>query len=538
MRDFVQLYENLDSSTSTLSKLDALQNFFDSASDEDKVWVIALFSHRRPPRTVSTTLLRKWCSELSGIPLWLVEETYHVVGDLAETISLLIKENKESSSKTLNQWIREIAALSDKDDDHKREFVIKAWKSLDRSSRLLFNKLITGGFRVGVSSNLIIRALSKHLNISDSEASMLLTGNWDPFTTTWEKLINTSRHTDKSIPYPFYLAYALEDNIDSLGNPREWAAEWKWDGIRCQLVRRAGEVYLWSRGNELINQSFPEFLPSEFEYPDIDFVIDGELVICSEGHIRNFQNLQNRLGRKKPSKIILSKYPAAIICYDLLEYQGTDFRNFPYEHRRKKLKDILLTIQSSKLIFSEEIVFNDWASLTHIREKSRERSAEGLMLKRKNSIYQSGRRRGDWWKWKVDPLSVDAVMIYAQRGHGRRSNLFTDFTFAVRHGEQLIPFTKAYSGLTDKEFNELSQFVRKNTIERFGPVCSVKPTQVFEIAFEGIQRSSRHKSGVALRFPRIKKWRRDKTPDEINTLDDLNSLLEFYDNPHSGQLAK
>ena len=359
-----------------------------------------------------------------------------------------------------------------------------------------------------------------------------ISGNWDPTTTSFDELLSENGATvDHSRPYPFYLAYALEDDLESLGEPGEWQAEWKWDGIRGQIIKRNNELFVWSRGEELITEKFPEYKILEQLLPE-GVALDGEILPYHNGEVLNFNVLQTRIGRKNVTRKNLDEAPAAFFAYDLLEWNGEDLREIPLIERRKRLEELVLPFRNINKNFpiylSPIVQFTSWDELKILREQSREINSEGLMLKRKNSVYQVGRRRGDWWKWKIDPLTIDAVMVYAAKGSGRRSNLYTDYTFAVKEGDKLITFAKAYSGLTDKEFAEVDAFVKKNSLEKFGPVRTVKPELVFEIAFEGIAASNRHKSGVALRFPRIHRWRKDKKVDEINTLADLKQMLETY----------
>lgn len=528
MKRFAQLFKQLDHTTKTTSKINALVEYFRSAEDKDKVWAIALFSQRRPKRTVSTTLLRQWSAELGELPLWLFEESYHIVGDLAETIALITPQATKESEKSLSEWIEIIIQLKDEEEAVKKAAILDAWSSLNQDERFLFNKLITGGFRVGISQKSIIKALAKYADIEESKITHRLMGGWDPLTITFEELVLASNPTeDLSKPYPFYLAYALDIDFDQLGSPSDWSAERKWDGIRGQLILRNCEYYLWSRGEELVSEKFPELAILK-DKTDKDIVIDGEILPYRDGLPLNFNTLQTRIGRKNVTKKHLLDAPIIIMAYDLLEYEGEDIREKPFNVRRSLLKETVDSIDCDRLLLSEEVPFDSWEELAAERDKSREFLSEGIMLKQKMSPYKSGRKKGDWWKWKVDPLTIDAVMIYAQRGHGRRANLYSDFTFAVKDGERLVPFTKAYSGLKDEEFKEITQWVKKNTRERFGPVSSVNPELVFEIAFEGIAKSTRHKSGVALRFPRIKRWRKDKPKEEINTLEDLNNILAAF----------
>ncbi|MTB51960.1 ATP-dependent DNA ligase [Lewinella sp. W8] len=529
MKHFADLFRKLDRTTKTNAKVEALADYFRIAPPDDKLWTIALLSHRRPRRTVNSRLFRSWAAELSGVDLWLLEESYHVVGDLAETLALVLPPPTERSDHSLSYWMGYIQGLANYDDEGKREAVMAAWRGLDTTERFLFNKLITGGFRIGVSQKLMTRALSKATDIEENKLAHRLMGNWTPDDTTFEDLvINASEGDDDSRPYPFYLAYQLEQELVELGEPIDWQAEHKWDGIRGQLIVRGGEVFVWSRGEELVTDKYPEYHPLADLLPD-GTVIDGEILPFAEGRPLGFNVLQTRIGRKKVSKKLLQDAPVILMAYDLLEWNGEDIRPRPLAERRTLLEQLVDQVDTDGVLQLSPVVdYTDWNELAAERETAREKNSEGLMLKRKDSAYRQGRKKGDWWKWKVDPLTIDAVMIYAQRGHGRRANLYTDFTFGVWDGDQLVPFTKAYSGLTDKEFNRITAWVRRNTVERFGPVRSVKPQHVFEIGFEGIRKSTRHKSGVALRFPRMLRWREDKPVEEANTKEDLLQLLEQY----------
>jgi DNA ligase-1 len=530
MKRFADLFTALDQTTKTNAKVAALAEYFRTAPNPDKLWTIALLSGRRPKRGVTTTLLREWASQQAGIPLWLFEESYPIVGDLSETIALVLPPATKLSNRSLTDWIELVATLGSLEPDEKKTCVLDAWASLPPTERFLFNKLITGGLRIGVSQKLMTRALAQALELEEDTLAHRLMGDWTPHTTTFQDLIFTQDPiAEASKPYPFYLAYALED-LDQIGPPSDWRAEWKWDGIRGQLIIRQGRAFLWSRGEELITDRFPEFAQIPDFIPD-GCVFDGEVLAWDHAADapQSFNALQKRIGRKTVPKKLLSEAPAMLYTYDLLEYQGVDLRSSSYEDRRAQLKTLLdAAPKSLPLRLSDNVPFKTWDDLATQRETSRARHAEGFMLKKAASPYLAGRKKGDWWKWKVDPLSIDAVMIYAQSGHGRRANLFTDYTFAVWHGDDLVPFTKAYSGLTDAEFRAITAWVKKNTREKFGPVRSVTPTHVFEIAFEGIQASSRHKSGIALRFPRMARWRKDKPASEANTLDDLNELLKQY----------
>jgi DNA ligase-1 len=556
MKQFAELIRIVDGTTKTTLKVAALTAYFKTASDDDKLWTIAILSHRRPKRPVNTTLMRTWATEISGIPLWLFEESYHIVGDLAETIALILPTTNESSEKSLSQIIHELIDLRKKDDATKKQYLQENWLTLNYYERFVFNKIMTGGFRIGISQKLMTRALSQATCIDQDVLAHKLMGGWTGENTTFQELVYEDNEVAmRGKPYPFYLAYAVENEVATLGNVNEWSAEHKWDGIRSQTILRAGELFVWSRGEELVTDKYPEFQKFIGVIPD-GTVIDGEILPYKNGEILNFNDLQTRIGRKTVGKKLLADVPVVIVAYDLLEWQGKDIRELPFQERRTLLdalvKDTIaklgmlhsnpekpdfeslnpesdlssiLNSSSFPLLLSETMHFNNWEEAAQERARSSERKSEGLMLKRKDSPYLVGRKKGDWWKWKVDPFSVDAVLTYAMRGHGRRANLYTDYTFGLWQDGELVTFAKAYSGLTDAEFKQVDAWIKKNTLERFGPVRSVTPQLVFEIAFEGIAPSKRHKSGVATRFPRIIRWRKDKPMEEANTLDDLKALI-------------
>ena len=531
MKQFSQLIKTLDGTNKTNVKVAALADYFSIASDPDKVWTIAILSHRRPPRPVNTTLLREWASELAHIPLWLFEESYHIVGDLAETIALVVPSDEHSTEKSLTQFLEEMIWLKSQSDTDKKSYLFQNWKNLDYYGRFVFTKLITGSFRIGVSQKLMTRALAKATEIDEDILAYKLMGNWDPNSITFQELILEENESDYlSKPYPFYLAYAIEGEAEDLGDVKDWTFEHKWDGIRSQIILRNNEIFVWSRGEELVTDKYPEFDNFVGTIPN-GTVIDGEILPYPDNEIGTFNDLQTRIGRKTVSKALLKKTPVIVKAYDLLEWQGVDIRQKSYSERRELLEQLYeTTTNEMPLLLSERMQFNSWEEVAEERDLSREKRSEGLMLKRNDSPYLVGRKKGDWWKWKIDPLTIDAVLTYAMRGHGRRSNLFTDYTFALwgtnEAGEkELVTFAKAYSGLTDAEFRKVDAWIKRNTLERFGPVRSVTPHHVFEIAFEGIALSKRHKSGVATRFPRILRWRKDKKIEEANSLEDLKALI-------------
>lgn len=531
MKAFAALFTALDQTTKTSLKAAALAEYFRQAPEADRIWTIALLTGRRPRRTVTTTKLRAWAAERAGIPLWLFEACYPVVGDLSETIALVLPEPEILIEKSLSDWISTLRGLDNASDDTRKAAILVAWDGLPSIERFVFNKLITGGWRMGVSQKLMTRALAQATGIDEAELTHRLMGDWTPDSVSWESLIEAPDPTaDLSRPYPFYLAYQLEGDPEDQGDVSDWLAERKWDGIRGQMVLRGGERYLWSRGEELITDRFPKFAQL-LDFLPAGTVIDGEVLaydMAKEAPL-SFNRLQPRIGRKTVPKKLLTEVPCILMAYDLLEWQSVDLRQTPLIDRRAILEDVIAALPAElPLRLSPRVAADTWNGLREARAMSRDIGAEGLMLKRLSAPYLAGRQKGDWWKWKVDPLTIDAVLIYAQAGSGRRATLYTDFTFAVWNGPDLVPFTKAYSGLTDKEFQEITSWVRKNTAERFGPVRAVTPHHVFEIAFEGINASPRHKSGVALRFPRMLRWRREKPVEEANTLDDLNALLAQY----------
>lgn len=528
MEKFAALIHAIEISNKTNDKIDAIVQYLAIAPDEDKLWLIALFTGHRPRRPVKTTLIRQWALEITGLPEWLFLESYSNVGDLGETISLVLPKPTFHIKKSITQWMQELIALQKASDEDKKEYVLKAWQGLDYSERFIFNKLIGGGFRIGVSYKILVNAIAKYTGYEDSKIMHSIMGKWEPLTTTYKELIEAEHvNADNSKPYPFCLAYPIDKAVEDLGEPHHWQAEWKWDGIRGQIVKRNNELYIWSRGEELVTDQFPELQALATCLPD-GVVIDGEILAVKDGIVQNFNQLQKRLNRKTLTKNILEETPVGFYAYDLLEYDGNDIRESNLTERRTMLEKVLLDVPFGYILLSPLISFDSWQALAETRERSRDVNSEGLMLKAKNSVYHSGRKKGDWWKWKTSPLSIDAVLIYGQKGSGRRSAFYTDYTFAIKVGEQLVTIAKAYSGLTDKEIKEVDRFIKKNSIEKFGPVRTVKPELVFEIGFEGIAESNRHKSGVALRFPRILRWRKDKKASEINTIEDVKALLQKY----------
>lgn len=538
MREFARLYEALDGTTSTNRKLAALIAYFQAAAPENAAWAVYFLAGGKPRQTVPTKLLRQYATEAAGLDHWLFDECYAAVGDLAETIAHILPPPQQHSDIGLAQWIDErIGPLRGAAPETIRTALLGYWNELDPRERFLLTKLIGGGFRVGVSKLLVTRALGAVAEIDSKLVAQRLMGWTDsrsqPDAARFRQLLAPASEDDHALrggqPYPFFLAHPLQADPSSLGEIGHWQVEWKYDGIRAQIVRRDGRTWLWSRGEELITDRFPEI--AAIDLPD-GSVIDGEILIWGSDSHASFADLQKRIGRKTLSAKILQDLPAVLVAYDLLEDKGIDLRQTPQSARRAALEQLVAEIDQPQLKLSPLIVASDWQALAEVRNESRTRQVEGMMLKAVDGHYGVGRTKdvGTWWKWKIDPFSVDAVLIYAQSGSGRRASLYTDYTFAVWADgadgvRTLVPFAKAYSGLTDKEIASVDAKIRKTTIEKFGPVRSVKPSMVFEIGFEGIARSSRHKAGIAVRFPRMLRIRDDKPIEQADTLQTLLGML-------------
>ena len=557
MKAFSRLFSELDASTATRAKQDALVRYFAAVTtqgaERDAAWAVYFLAGGKPRQTVPTRLMRETARDIAGLPEWLFDESYQAVGDLAETIAHVLPPPSHTSDLGLATWIEDrLLGLKGEPPETIAIRLAGWWDELDTPERFLLIKLIGGGFRVGVSKLSVTRALATVSGIDPKIVAHRLMGYTDrrtrPAAATYRALI-AATSTDGSIdgampdelrgqPYPFFLAHALNEPVgrfdELLGSPADWQVEWKYDGIRGQLVARRGEVFVWSRGEDLITERFPELTALVDAIPP-GTVIDGEILVwrAAEGVPAPFADLQTRIGRKTLSKKLLAEVPVVLVAYDLLEEGGIDLRTHGQAERRARLEALVATIDRPTLRLSPVLMADSWQDFAVLRAEARDRRVEGFMLKRRDARYGVGRTKdvGVWWKWKIDPLSVDAVLIYAQRGHGRRASLYTDFTFAVWDRPQgtepraLIPFAKAYSGLTDEEMVKVDAIVKKTTIEKFGPVRSVKPTQVFELGFEGIQRSPRHKSGIATRFPRMLRWRTDKPIEEADTLASLEALM-------------
>lgn len=526
MRAFAELYRRLDASNRTNEKVAALRAYFSQAPDADAAWTLYFLTGNKVRTSIRTRLLREWIAELAELPLWLVEECYETVGDLAETLSLLASGvSKDGTDQPLHQLVEErLLPLREADDTQRHALLLGAWKALNAPQCFLWNKLITGGFRVGVARTLVARALAEVAGVETATMSHRIMGYSSPDAATYRQILEGGASADDGPrPYPFFLANPVEADPASLGDASDWQAEWKWDGIRAQLIKRNGALWLWSRGEELVHGAFPEIVEDGAGLPD-GVVLDGELLAWREEGPLPFAELQRRLKRKSIGPTLRKQVPVCFLAFDLLEQKSADRRNEPLHVRRAAL-EALLENAPATLRLSPTVPFADWPTLADLRSASRQRGVEGLMLKRLASPYRVGRPKGDWWKWKIDPLTIDAVLTYAQRGHGRRAGLYSDYTFGVWAGAELVTLAKAYSGLSDAEIREVDRFVRQHTLERYGPVRRVTPALVFELAFEGIRASPRHKAGVALRFPRMQRWRKDKPADQANTLEQVKALL-------------
>lgn len=537
MKRFAQLFFALDETTKTNEKKTQIHEYFQSVPPADAAWAVYFLTGRKIRQLVPRARMVEWTMELAGITGWMFQECYDTVGDLAEVFSLLLPPSKASIQEGLAEWVEHrLLPLRKMNPDEQKKHLIEAWMSSSEQERFVINKMITGELRLGVSQQIVIKALAETSGLEEAAVAHRLMGEWQPTDSFFSALIHEDTgDTVASKPYPFFLSYPLESSPETLGETDEWFAEWKWDGIRAQIIRRDDQTFIWSRGEELITERFPEIKEAADSLPN-GTVLDGEILAWKDAEVLPFQELQKRITRKIVTKKLLAEAPAIFMGFDLLEINGQDQRTEPLSERRRQLLQLLTpgaldefpscrAQLNTVLKVSQLAGGNSWNDLAQLRTNSRLLKVEGLMLKRADSKYGVGRRKGDWWKWKIDPYSVDAVLIAAQKGHGKRASLYTDYTFGVWRDNQLVSIAKAYSGLTDAEIKEVDAFIRKNTLEKFGPVRTVKPELVFEIAFEGIQASPRHKSGVAVRFPRILRWRTDKQIADADTIERLTSLL-------------
>jgi DNA ligase-1 len=558
MKRFTDLYWRLDATTSTNEKVEAVRDYFAAVPPDDAACALAVLCGGRQLRAVSTALLRQWAAKAAGLPTWLVEECYAHVGDLAETLALVLPETPPDDpmnvsggsgaptheSPGLAEIVRDtIHGLRNEPEDRKRAVVAGVWGRLAARERIVWHKLLTGGCRVGVSRTLVARALAELAGVEPAVMAQRMMGDAAIDAAGFAALLaREPQARDARKPYPFFLASALARTdpagvAEDLGPVADWQAEWKWDGMRAQLVRRGADATVWSRGEEPVNEAFPEVVQAGLTLPE-GTVLDGELLAVRDRRLLGFAALSKRSGRRRVTKSILAEIPCAFVAYDLLEAEGVDLRSRPLAERRARLEALVphcfeellsgeATATAGDRIFLSPLVAGDsWEALAAMRADSRGRGVEGLMLKRLASGYGCGRTRGDWWKWKIEPLEIDAVLLYAQAGHGRRAGLHSDYTLGVWHEGKLVTIAKAYSGLSDAEIVEVDRIVRATTLEKHGPVRICRPTLVFQLAFEGVAHSTRHKSGVAVRFPRIVRWRKDKEPAAAGHLAELQRMIE------------
>jgi DNA ligase-1 len=533
MQAFTHLYYALDSTTRTAEKLRVLETYFAAAEPRDAAWALYFLTGRKIKRAVKTRLLREWVALESGLPSWLVDESYDAVGDLAETLALLLPKPQTVVDWPLYQIVEErITTLPYLTVGRQHALVVDTWRSLESRQRLVWHKLITGEFRVGVAATLVARALAAVARVTPAVMAHRLMGDWEPTADGYRKLIEDDHgRSNLSRPYPFFLAHPLVAPLATLGNRADWQVEWKWDGIRAQVIRREGEVLIWSRGEELVTDRYPELVEVGRALPD-GTVLDGEILAWEGERPLPFAVLQRRIGRKQVGASLRKTAPVAYMAFDVLEFEARDCRDLPLDRRRKLLEQAVGPLVGRYAIrLSPIVAAESWEGIESLRDQARGMSAEGFMFKRRTSPYRVGRPRGDWWKWKVAPLSIDAVLIYAQRGNGRRASLYSDYTFGVWDAGSLVPVAKAYSGLTDDEIREVDRFVRQNTLARHGRLRAVKPELVFELHFDRVQVSKRHKAGVAVRFPRIARWRHDKPAAEADTLDAVRKFADPVHHP-------
>ena len=561
---FTRLFAAIDQTNSTNAKVDAMAEYFAAAPAADAAWAVFFLTGRRLKRLVPHAAVSRWTRSATGLEEWILMECYSVVGDGAETAALIldyVPRFAQGDPATLAEWVEERILPLKRVSAEAQESQVLSWvRTLDRWQRLVLFKLLTGELRLGVSQTLVVRALAQRSNVPSTTMAARLMGEWTPTASWYEALIAAGVTADDlARPSPFYLAVPLEDSAgppaEQLGDRSEWLVEWKWDGIRAQIVKRGGHVHLWSRGEELISDRFPEVIVAAVALAD-GTVLDGEILAFRDDRPLPFSALQQRIGRQRQIARTARDVPVVFMAYDILEHGGSDVRQESLIKRRETLASVLSIAKLKSrapdklantatrgaeplLPFDDEgsasgaavlrlsplVTADTWDHVARLRAESRAHGVEGLMLKRRASPYGVGRKRGDWWKWKIDPFTIDAVLIYAQPGSGKRASLLTDYTFGLWDNGELVPVAKAYSGLSNAEIAEMDRWIRRHTVERFGPVRHVEPTHVFELGFEAIAKSSRHRSGVAVRFPRMLRWRKDKPAREADTLDSLKAML-------------
>lgn len=539
MRAFTQLFLELERRSRTSEKVAAMRDYFLEARPEDAAWAVYFLSGRKLKRITTAQILRAHAARVSGYRDWLVDASHDAVGDMTETIALMLPPAKQPTDRRLAEWITErFIPLRQLDAEAQFRAIAAAWAELGSSERLVWNKLLTGTFRAGVARQLVTRALAEVVGVTPDVIEHRLMGDWSPTAQFLSSLLQSDTDdTDVSRPYPFQLAWPLESDLDSLGDRMRWLVEWQWNGIRAQLIRRDDQTFLWSRGDELVTERFPEIAAAAESLPD-GVVMDGEIVAWADGKVLGFGDLKRRAGRSTVTAKLVREVPVVFFAFDLLEYEHGDIRYRALLSRRALLDEVLERLDAldrGRLTLPPCVNASSWEDVATRRAEARSHGAEGLMLKRLELPYAIGRQRGSWWKWKTGPLTIDAVLIYAERRQGSGAELYNSYTFAVWRDGELVPFAKTRTGLTEEEVADVDRFVRANTIEQFGPVRSVVPELVFELAFDGVERSSRHKSGIAVRSLRIVRWRKDKRPGEADSLSTIGAMLDALENPRSGE---
>ena len=541
LNKFSKLFEDLDSNNSSNKKVNFLTKYFKLNNNLNNILTIYLLIGKKNKRFISGKSLREYYANIYKIPKWLIDECYSKVGDSAEVIALLLQdkilEKNIKDDISLNELINEILPKLKKLDENKKKLYIKSlWEKISKDNQLIFNKILSGTFRIGVSKGLVVKAISNMTGVDESIILHRLMGELEPIEETYMFLIN-QKLEQKELdykPYPFQLANTFDERIKETISVDKYQFEPKWDGIRSQIIKRSNNISIWTRGEELVNKTFPELIKIISHFKN-DFVLDGEILIWDENKNRpkNFSLLQKRLGRKSPSLKIQKDLPVVFMAYDILEINGKDIRSKILSERRNILeKSFSNLISEDKSIIGKIKItklhqISNWIDLEEVKNSARKSNTEGLVIKDKQSEYVPGRKKGNWWKYKIDPMQLDGILIYARPGSGKRADLYTDYSFGIWEDNKLVKFANAYSGLNNEEIRELDKWIRRNTLEKFGPVRSVKPELVFEISFDNIQISKRHKSGIALRFPRITKWRRDKN---IMEADNLENALKMISN--------
>ena len=523
MRSFTKLFDDIGRSDQEADKIKLIIDYYTKADEKDKIWVMYIMLGGKIKNKLKAKRLKEWACEYAGIPDWLFEESYRFTGDLVETISLILPEKETESERTFSEWMEFIEKVNRADEDKRKEKIIEAWKSLDHSEKYVFNKLITGSLRSGVNDKVIIKALSELLNIEINAISRRIKSEWNPDKISFKELFSGDDPNDViSKPYPFFTEEVMVTEPEQLGAAVEWLAEWKFTGIRVQIIYRQGVIFIWTKDEDLVTDKFPEFENLKNILPE-GIVLDGVLLCYGNGKPLPLSYLKTRTGRKNINRKTMTEFPVVFIVYDILEHEGNDIRNKSLSDREEIISNFKFLITNNDLIkFSQEIKFENWEELRKIRERSGELMAEGILLKRKVTEHLNDSKK-KFLIWKPEPIYIDAVLMYAMKGE--RTDLFTEYTFGVWDERKLVSIAKANSGLTEDEIKEVSEFIKNNTIEKFGPVRTVKPELVFEIAFESISESKRHKSGVVLHFPRIKNWKGGKNIEEVGNIKNLKEML-------------